>query len=428
MSLQRIALIDGNSFYCSCERLINPAYLNQPLVVLSNNDGCVIARTTEAKSLGIAMGEPWFKVKHLVQSKHLIAQSANFDLYGDLSNRMMNVIGQFAPNQEIYSIDESFLDLSGHSESGRIIGQKIRQRVLQWVGIPTCVGIATSKTLAKLANHLAKSIPRLQGVCDLSNLKGDQLLKAIRHVPVDEVWGIGTRLSLRLNNMGIYTAADLATSNIDLLQKQFSISVAHTARELNGTSCIDIDAMPSPKKQIMCSRSFGRNVIHKTDLSQAIATFANIAAKKLRQQNAYVSNILVFIRTSRFRHGKQYSASTTGQTVYPTNNSQIIIKQALKAFNTIYRNGYEYAKAGVCLLDLSNTKQSSQQIELFNASYSDPNEHLMAVIDSINKRYGNNTIASASTISDIDAPWRMQQNNVSPACTTRWEQILTINS
>lgn len=439
--LQRIALIDGNSFYCSCERAINPKYLQKPLVVLSNNDGCVIARTQEAKSLGIAMGEPWFKVKHLVQSKNLIAQSANFDLYGDLSNRMMNIIGQFSPYQEIYSIDESFLDLSGLAENNRTIGNNIRQRVLQWLGIPCCVGIGSSKTLAKLANHLAKIMPRLQGVCDLSNLTGDALLRAIRHVPVQEVWGVGRRLSIKLNNMGINTAADLATANIDMLQDKFSVNMARTARELNGQPCFDFENMPSPKKQIMCSRSFGQVTTNKTDIEQAIATFANIAANKLRLQNSLVSNILVFIKTSPYRPGKQYSASAIAKAVYPTNNNQAIIKHALAALNNIYRDNYKYTRAGVCLLDLN--KNTNPQMELF--SYYDTNTRLaqdnyqstncdnkpdsnklMEVIDNLNQRYGKNTITSASTISPRDAPWRMHQTNLSPACTTRWEQILNI--
>lgn len=438
MSIQRIALIDGNSFYCSCERVIKPSYLYLPLVVLSNNDGCVIARTAEAKSLGIAMGEPWFKIKHLVKAKNLIAQSANFDLYGDLSNRMMNVIGQFAPNQEIYSIDESFLDISGIAENGRTIGNQIRQRVLQWIGIPTCVGIGSTKTLAKLANHLAKTVPRLQGICDLSGLQGKQLFKAIRHVSIDQVWGVGKHLSKDLHSMGINTAADLATANFNLLHKRFSIALLRTAQELNGLSCINFESAPSPKQQIMCSRSFGQAVTSKNDLAQAIANFANTAATKLRKQGLLVSNIMVFIRTSQFHSGKQYSASTICKTIYPTNNSQNIIAHALAGLNNIYRSNYKYAKAGVCMLDLTNLDAANQQMELFN--FYDTNNQseriaihqhnngksLMSTIDNINQRYGKNTITSASTISPSDAPWRMQQANLSPACTTRWGQILNI--
>src|SRR5690606_13253042 len=290
----RIALIDGNSFYCACERVLRPSLEGKPVIVLSNNDGCAIARTAEAKAMGIPMGAPWFSIRHL-QARGLVAISANFALYGDMSDRMMRVIGQFSPAQEIYSIDECFLDLTGLPGTGREIGTRIRQRVLRWVGIPTCVGIGATKTLAKLANHLAKSLPRLQGVCDLSGLNHAGLLRAIRHVPVGDVWGVGRRLAPSLEASGIRTAADLARADRHELRRRYSIVLAKTARELCGEPAIGWEDAPSPKQQIMSTRSFGRPVRDLTELEQAVSLFTSRAAEKLRQQHSHASVVQVYI-------------------------------------------------------------------------------------------------------------------------------------
>lgn len=272
---------------------MRPSLNGKPVIVLSNNDGCAITRTTEAKALGIRMGEPWFKIKHL-ESDGLIALSANFALYGDLSDRMMRVIGQFAPRQEIYSIDESFLDLTGVPGAGREIGTAIRRRVAQWVGIPTCVGIGASKTLAKLANHLAKTLPKLEGVCDLSNLQNEALMRAIRHVPISEVWGVGRKLAPRLQVLGIHTAADLARADPRVIRDRFSVVLMKTARELSGESCIDWEDTPPPKQQIMCSRSVGRPVRDIEGLTQALSLFTSRAAEKLRAQDSMTTAVHVF--------------------------------------------------------------------------------------------------------------------------------------
>lgn len=427
---RRIALIDGNSFYASCERVMRPSLDGKPVIVLSNNDGCAIARTAEAKALGIRMGDPWFKIKHL-EADGLIALSANFALYGDLSERMMRVIGQFSPRQEIYSIDESFLDLTGVPGTGREIGASIRQRVERWVGIPTCVGIGASKTLAKLANHLAKSLPKLQGVCDLSGLTHETLMRAIRHVPVSEVWGVGHKLAPRLQALDIHTAADLARADYKVLRDKFSIVVARTARELAGESCICWEDMPPPKQQIMCSRSFGRPVRDVNELTQALSLFTSRAAEKLRAQDSMTTAVHVFARTSFFRQTPQYSGSVVVPLGRPVNDTRALIAAARKGLLDLYKPGFDYAKAGVCLLDVQPRikAQAQQQLEFSDAEQSSGQEEksrAMIVLDSLNKRFGRETVKVASSFHESTAAWQMRQERMSPRYTTRWEDLIEV--
>lgn len=428
-SKSRIALVDGNSFYCSCELAMRPAYQGRPLVVLSNNDGCAIARTDEAKKLDIKMGAPWFQIKHLTRSHGLIGLSANFNLYGDLSQRMMNIIGQFSPKQEIYSIDESFLDLTGIAGTGRQIGQNIRHRVKKWIGIPTCVGIGSTHTLAKLANLLAKEIPRLQGVCDLSQLEPELLMRAIRHVPVNKVWGVGRHLSKALMNLGIYTAADLAQADNQLIKNKFSIVLAKTAKELSGESCLTWSDVALNKKRISYSRSFGHPVTDKMDLAQALSTFTVLAAEKLRQQQTKTSAVSVFISTSRFRDRPQYSGRTIYYLNHATHHTPTLNRAALNGLNQIYRSGFIYAKAGISLLDLDQTPSFIAQGRLFDTPdllQEKAATQLMTAIDNINQKYGRHTISTASTVSSPHAPWHMRQERMTPAYTTSWDQVIEI--
>ncbi|MBN9402581.1 MAG: Y-family DNA polymerase [Burkholderiales bacterium] len=366
----RIALIDGNSFYCACERVLRPSLEGRPVIVLSNNDGCAIARTAEAKAMGIPMGAPWFKIQHL-QARGLVAISANFALYGDMSDRMMRVIGQFSPAQEIYSIDECFLDLTGLPGTGRDIGTQIRQRVLRWVGIPTCVGIGATKTLAKLANHLAKSLPRLQGICDLSGLGPSELMRAIRHVPIRDVWGVGRRLAPSLEAQGIRTAADLALADRHALRRRYSIILAKTAQELCGEPAIDWEDAPPPKQQVMSTRSFGLPVRDLAELEQAVSLFTSRAAEKLR---------------------------------------------------------IDYAKAGVCLLDVRPAAPVSMQGELFGldplADDAARAGRAMAAMDALNQRFGSRMIQLASALHKPDARWLMRQAHRSPSYTTEWRDVV----
>lgn len=425
---RRIALIDGNSFYASCERVMRPSLEGKPLVVLSNNDGCAIARTQEAKDLGIKMGDPWFKIKHLEHTHGLVALSANFALYGDLSSRMMNVIGQFSPVQEIYSIDESFLDLTGIPGTGRDIGSAIRARVNQWVGIPTCVGIGPTKTLAKLANHLAKKVGRLQAVCDLTPLDQPARLRALRHAAVDDVWGVGRRLAPQLKDMGIMTAADLAQANPQQLQQRFSVVLAKTASELAGTPCISLEDTPPNKQQIMVSRSFGQPVNTLDDLHQALAVFTTRAARKLRAQHSVASAVLIFIRTSPFRDAPQYSGSTVVR-LKQTDDTAALLAAVANGLRSIYRSGFRYNKAGVCLLDVTAKVVATKQLSLFECSdVSVPvsKGSLMAVVDSLNERYGRTTVVPADALAQHDSPWQMRQERMTPAYTTDWDQIVDI--
>lgn len=427
---RRIALIDGNSFYASCERVMRPSLNGRPVIVLSNNDGCAIARTAEAKALGVPMGAPWFKIKHL-EAEGLIALSANFALYGDLSDRMMHVVGQFSPRQEIYSIDESFLDLTGVPGTGREIGMAIRQRVAQWVGIPTCVGIGATKTLAKLANHLAKSLSKLQGACDLSGLSGDALMRAIRHVPVAEVWGVGRKLAPKLQALEIHTAADLARANYKVLRDKFSIVLAKTAKELAGESCIDWEESPQPKQQIMCSRSFGRPVRDIEGLTEALSLFTSRAAEKLRAQDSMTTAIHVFARTSFFRQAPQYSGSIVVPLGQATDDTRVLIAATCRGLRDFYRPGFDYAKAGVCLLDVHPRGQAHAQQQLgFVDLVAVPGEaalnRAMLALDSLNTRYGRETVKLASSMHQANAAWQMRQERMSPSYTTCWEDLVEV--
>ncbi|GAA0238050.1 translesion error-prone DNA polymerase V subunit UmuC [Castellaniella daejeonensis] len=423
----RIALIDGNSFYCACERVLRPSLEGKPVIVLSNNDGCAIARTAEAKAMGIPMGAPWFSIRHL-QARGLVAISANFALYGDMSDRMMRVIGQFSPAQEIYSIDECFLDLTGLPGTGREIGTRIRQRVLRWVGIPTCVGIGATKTLAKLANHLAKSLPRLQGVCDLSGLNHAGLLRAIRHVPVGDVWGVGRRLAPSLEASGIRTAADLARADRHELRRRYSIVLAKTARELCGEPAIGWEDAPSPKQQIMSTRSFGRPVRDLTELEQAVSLFTSRAAEKLRQQHSHASVVQVYIRTSRFRTGPWHADNAVVPLDRPTDHTSVLLKAALAGLRSVFRPGFDYAKAGVCLLDVRPAAAGPVQGELFgqDPEYMVRSSRAMAVVDQLNQRFGSRMIQVASALHEPDARWLMRQAHRSPSYTTQWGDVVKV--
>ena len=427
---QRIALIDGNSFYCSCERVMRPSLEGKPLVVLSNNDGCAIARTQEAKDLGIKMGAPWFQIRHLADTHGLVALSANFTLYGDISHRMMNIIGQFAPRQEIYSIDESFLDLTGVPGSGRDIGTAIRHRIRQWIGIPTCVGIGPTKTLAKLANHLAKKIPRLLGICDLAQLDDTRRLRALAHVPVEDVWGVGRQLAPRLRELGIGTAADLASTDTRVIRDRFSVVLAKTAEELAGLPRLAWEDLPADKQQIMCSRSFGQPIQHFNDLLEAVSVFTTRAAERLRAQHSVAGAINVFARTSFFRNDPPYSGSIVVPLGHETNDTRAMLHAVKKGLTHIFRPGFNYAKAGVCLLGIEPLERANPQMSLFEplpgAETGKNASKIMQAIDGVNQRYGNSTLVPASTLHDHDAVWAMKQERKTPAYTTDWGQIVEI--
>lgn len=305
------ALVDCNNFYASCEKLFDPKLAGRPLVVLSNNDGCVVARSAQAKALGVPMGVPWFKIQALAREHGIVARSSNYALYADMSNRVVEILSGFTPCMEVYSIDESFLDFRGFADR-TTHGQFIRQRIAHWLGLPVCVGIAPTKTLAKLANHIAKKDPRFEGVCDLAQMAPEVRAAHFAAIDVGEVWGVGRRIAEQLAGMNIRTVADLANTNPQAIRRRFSVVLERTVRELNGTGCLDLEEMAPPKQQIMASRSFGQSVEDLPTLKEAVAAYTSRAAEKLRQQACVAGALTVMIRTNPFKpEAPQYQRTVT---------------------------------------------------------------------------------------------------------------------
>ncbi len=414
------ALVDCNNFYASCEKLFRPDLKDTPVVVLSNNDGCVVARSREAKSLGIKMGVPAFQIKAEIQRHGILAFSSNYALYADLSSRVMRTLEEMAPRVEVYSIDEAFLDLTGIESAISLVefGQQVRERIGNWIGITVCVGIAPTKTLAKLANHAAKKYPATQGVVDLTNPDRQRRLLAL--VPVDDVWGVGRRLSKRLNALGITTALDLANASPRAIRDQFSVVLERTVRELNGESCIELEEIPPTKKQIVCSRSFGEKVTHFELLREAVCEYATRATEKLRKEQQQAKVLTVFIRTSPFKDNEpQYSNSASGELLIPSCDTRDFIELANHLLKRIWKDGFRYAKAGVMLSDFYDPGMF--QPGLFDdVSTRSNSQQLMSVLDTINQSgAGKVFFAGQGTKKD----WSMKREHLSPAYTTRWDQL-----
>lgn len=420
-----IALIDCNNFYVSCERVFNPKLEGKPIVVLSNNDGCAVSRSNEVKALGIKMGEPWFKMEQAAKEHGIIALSSNYTLYGDLSARVMSILSTFSPKQEIYSIDECFLDLYGFNPQGLIeYGQKIRQTVKQNTGIPVCVGIGNTKTLAKLANHCAKKgLAEQNGVCDFGRLTDKQCSELFASIPVNEVWGVGYRITQRLQEINIKTVEDLRTTNIEMIRKQFSVVLERTVRELNGTSCIELEEAGVPRQQIMVSRSFGRPVTELEDLSESVTYFASQAAMKLRKDKSAASSLCVFIRTNPFKENDdQYEKGIIVPMSRPTDDTTILVNAAIAGLKVIYRPGYRYKKSGVLLMELQN-KDTIQPDFFDDESHQSRSGSRMKVMDAINRKMGSGSLTVASM--GIKKRWAMRRDNKSPSYTTEWEDLIT---
>ena len=419
---RNIALIDVNNFYVSCERSFNPALKSNPVIVLSNNDGCVISRSNEAKALGIKMGEPWFKCQELVKKHKIKGLSSNYALYADMSNRVMTILSDFSPHQEVYSIDECFLDLTGFEKKNLVeYGQQMRSRILKWTGLPVCVGIGASKTLAKLANHLAKKQTQFNGVCNLNQLPEDALNRLFSELDVDEVWGVGRKLAIKLKALGIHTVMDLKQANSEYLRQQFSVVMEKTVRELNGTVCIELEETVPPRKQILSSRSFGHPVQDFNSLAESISVFMSRAAEKLRSQHSLANIVQVYIRTSPFKLDEaQYGNGMTISLPAPTDDTRQLVKVALWALKRLYKPDFNYAKAGVCLSDI--IPRASAQFDLFASEQSDSRStSLMSAMDCINAKMGRESIKLASE--GFARPWKMKQGNKSPNYTTHWDQI-----
>ena len=378
------ALADANNFYASCETVFRPDLRGKPICVVSNNDGCVIARSAEAKRMGIKMGAPLFRNERYFRDNGVHIFSSNYALYGDMSARMMSILSEMAPGQEIYSIDESFLDVSGITAYMPLetFGQQMRDRVKKEIGLTIGVGFGPTKTLAKLANFAAKKWTRTNGIVDLSSPERQRKLLAL--VNVDDVWGIGGRLSKRLHTMGISTALQLADSNTGMIRKNFDVIVERTVRELNGESCLALEDAPPPKQQIVVSRSFGQRVTKIEDMQQAIITYASRAAEKLREQGSRCRHISVSVATGRYGNEPQYANTAAMTCDYPTSDTRDIISCALHALETLWRDGYRYAKAGVTLGDFYQSGVA--QLDMFSKQQPRKNaEELMTAVDQINR-------------------------------------------
>ena len=418
-----IALIDVNNFYVSCERVFNPKLKHKPVVVLSNNDGCVISRSNEAKALGIKMGEPWFKCQEIVRKHHIQGLSSNYALYADMSNRVMSILKDFSPNQEIYSIDECFVDLTGFKNLTSY-GKQIRRRILQWTGLPVCVGIGSTKTLAKLANHCAKKMPEFNGVCDFGLLTDDELNTFLKKIEVGDVWGVGRRLSVKLIALGINTAYDLKHADPEYLRQQFSVVMAKTVSELNGTICIELEEMSPPRKQILSSRSFGQPVRDYNSLAEAITLYMSRAAEKLRAQESVAALLHVYIRTNPHKPNEpQYANGMTISLPSPTDDTLQLVNVSLWMLKRLFKSQYNYAKAGVCLSDL--IPRTSAQADLFtSAQSSSRSQSLMSTIDRINAKMGRESIKLASE--GMNYAWKMRSSKRSPNYTTSWDGLLRV--
>lgn len=415
------ALADCNNFYVSCERAFNPALEKTPIVILSNNDGCIICRSNEAKALGIAMGAPIFKYRSLIRQNQVKCLSSNYALYGDMSHRVMHALQKLCPDIEIYSIDEAFLKLDSFSHYDlETYLSNIRQKIKQWTGMPISIGLATTKTLAKVANFYAKRFA-LSGVYDLRNVTlRDSILGTF---PIQNIWGIGQNLTKKLNHCGIATALDLQKANQKIIRKRFSVVIERIILELRGVACLDLENV-QPKKQIMCSRSFGNPVTQLDALNEAISTYTARAAVKLREQKAKTQKIYVFITTNKYKLSDlQYTRGAICPLIMPTSDTRQLISMAKKTLAGLYRTGFQYKKVGILLMDIVSNQQT--HYELFAAACnSDRADALMKTVDSINKTMGANTLLFAAQ--GIKQPWAMRSAYRSPRYTTNWQEIVKV--
>jgi DNA polymerase V len=424
--MKTIALVDVNNFYVSCERVFDPKLRKKAVICLSNNDGCVISRSNEAKAAPyhIKMGAPWFEVQKKFSRKDIAVLSSNYALYADMSNRVMALINRFTPDYEIYSVDEVFCNLAGFNRKElTAYGQDMKETIWQWTGLPVCVGIAPTKTLAKLANHCAKKRPEFSGVCNFNTLTPAELDGVFQSIPVAEIWGIGTRLSTKLNAMGIRSAFDLKNAHRRTLRDTFSVIMAKTIAELNGEACIDFEYAAPAKQTIASTRSFGIPVTGLPDLMESVTLYTCRAAEKARAQQSYANSISVFIQTSPFAKAPYYGNCQTVALPTPSNDSRLLVKTALWILKKLYRPGFTYQKAGVILNDLV-PEDGIQQDLFFNLTNPDFSKRLkvMSVFDAINQRYGRQTLKLGSE--GFKAPWKMKQHFKSPGYTTNWHDLI----
>lgn len=408
----KFALVDCNNFYVSCERVFNPRLRNRPVVVLSNNDGCVVARSNEAKALGIPMGAAAFQYADQFKRHRFIVYSSNYALYAEMSHRVMETLSQFSPDMEVYSIDEAFLLLDASTDI-----RKIRQKVYQWTGIPVSIGVASTKTLAKVANKYAKKYLPNEGVFIL-----DDPTEILKNFPVEDVWGIGRQITAFLHRHDIHTAWELACADDDWIRKNLSVVALRTVWELRGISCLSLQEAPPPKKSIVCSRSFGIEVTTEKDIAEALATYTARAAEKLRDQESAASFLEVFLHTNRFKEGGYYANATQIILSEPTDFTPKLVGLAKKGLNKIYREGLSYKKVGILLGGIVSIR--SVQRDLFAKNQAEKQQRLMDVLDATNAKYGADTLKLAAQ--GIAQGWKSNRKNTTPHFTTCWEDLLTI--
>jgi len=417
-----IAICDVNNFYVSCERAFNPAIWHKPVIVLSNNDGCAVARSNEVKQLGVKMGEPAFKLKHLIAQHNIQVFSSNYVLYGDMSRRVEDIIAQYSDQVENYSIDESFLKFDGfeHLDLTKHC-QKMVKQIWQWLSLPVCVGLAPSKTLAKVAGYYAKKLKIAGGVLELSN--DSHIQKALKNFPVEKIWGVGNKTKQQLNSMGIYTAFQLRNANLKSMRKRFSVVMERTILELRGVSCIAFDAAPEKKQQIICTRSFGHKIQDKNQLLEAIAYHVSRACVTLREQQSMARSINVGLTTSHHNiQYQQHTQSVTIQLPHASNFTGDFLQAAKQALNKLFVSGKRYKKVGIMLNDI--TDEQVVQLDLFSQAPK-RNHDLMNTLDAINGKFGKDTLRSAQQ--GFSQQWAMRANTKSPEYTTNWNQLIRVH-
>ncbi len=416
------ALVDCDNFYVSCERIFRPDLENKPVAVLSNNDGCIVARSNEVKSLGIKMGTPYFKIMDTIVENDIQIFSSNYALYSDISNRIVSTLKEFSPNIEIYSIDEAFIQLLLPEDKCLKYGKRVRERILQNIGVPTTIGIAYTKTLTKIASKIAKKDPQYGGVLSLLDIEKND--KYLEKVNVEDIWGVGRKYSKKLQSINIYTAKELKYANQKRIRKTMTVNGLRTVLELNNTECISIDMTPSTKKSIVDSKSFGESTESLTDVKQALAINVARAGEKLRKQNTVTSFLTVFILTNPFKT-PYYSKSIGIKLPYPLSDTSSLIKYTFIGLEKIFKKGYRYKKSGVILTDIHPSKnvQFNFQVEE-HLKHLNKYENISSSIDLINQKWGRDTIKIASM--GINSNTIMKQERKSPRYTTSWEEMLNV--
>ncbi|MGO2068038.1 Y-family DNA polymerase [Glutamicibacter arilaitensis] len=430
MSAEHVALVDVNNFYVSCERAFDYSLRNRPVVVLSNNDGCVVARSQEAKDLGIPTGEPFFKVQRYMDSHNLAVRSSNYELYGDMSARVMELLGRYGTWHEVYSIDESFVGLEGNLEQVRSVAAQIRAAIDQSIGLPVCVGVSSTKTLAKLANHIAKHNPGLGGVC-VQQLMDPEVLENILHrVPVTDVWGVGRKTGAKLAAMGIESIADLQAADPLAIRKKFSVVLQRTVFELNGQRCIGPVEERADRGQVMFTRSFSTPVRTHEAMEEVMSIYAQKAASRLAREGRYAALLTVTAGTSRFARGEASFPSAQVRLPRPTRDPILLSKLAIAAMRDLMQPGIDYVRGGVILSGLSDSP-GEQQLDLFGQS-TDPaaeeQENVSSVVQDISVRFGAKSIGLGHAGMAKSPEWSMKREHISQRCTTDWDELLVVQA